>query len=61
MEYATKDSSNGTSIALTIGTVGHNLAFDPVLLGGIGEGAVRDSVELGKAAGQEKWRAPTLI
>ena len=53
MEHATKDSSNRTCIALTIGGVSHNLAFYTVLLGGKGEGAVRRSVELGKAAGQD--------
>ena len=39
MEHTTKDS--------------HNLAFDTVLLGGKGEGAVHSSVKLGKAADQD--------
>ena len=50
-------------MVLTMGRVSQNLAFDPILLGGKGEGAVVAVWSWAKLQVKmsEKWRAPTLI
>ena len=53
MKDTASDGTNGTSGALTVGSMRHDLAFDSVFLSGEGEGAVSGGLQLRHGATED--------